>query len=794
MSDQKFVTEPAIRTKETVSTVMWDVVLALIPCWIAGIIFFGWAAVWIVLLSTITAVLCEAVILRYHPRNLFGDGSAVVTGMLVGLILPTTVPWWIPVLGSVFAIALVKMAFGGLGHNIFNPAIGARTILLLGFTKHMVKYTVPFDTVTTVTPLLTASSFDWTFVWGNIGGSIGETSVIAILIGAVYLLYRKQIDWRIPVGYVGSAFLVAWLWDMDPWMAITTGGLLFAAAFMATDMVTSPTTPLGRVLFGIGCGIITIFVRKYTSYPEGVSFAVLVMNASVPLIDRYSVPLRFGAVRDKSREQITRTTVAVAVVICLAWGAFALIVNYTPEDVVVVAEGVYLPLEETLGTDAYQVTEMDGKTYYHLGEWASPEKIAFTGEASGYHGPIYFYLVVDSEGVIEYIQVLNHREDPGLGALITKDNFLNQFLGLDADGGMSFGVDIQGITGATVSSRALMRGVNDAVSKFMNAFHAAKTTQQPVWNDGVYTGQADSFGGSLTVGVTISGGMISEVIVTSHHDTPGVSDRAIAVIPERIVAANGIDVDIVSGASVTSDAIIAAVNDGLTQAATGATMTAKGALGAAEKALDGGGSLVPPESESTTEIDLGDGTYHASGRGFSGDLTLAVMIENGVLSAIEVVEHNDTPPIAQMAFDHMFPAIIAAHGPVDATTGATYTANGILTAVVAVLNGEGTLVTSDVSSKSEPIAMTVSDGVFHGSGKGFKGEIKVNVTVANGKIVTIEVVEHNDTPPIAQMAFDQMIPAIVEKQSLVDATTGATFSGEGLLEAVQMAVSGKEAN
>ncbi len=166
--------------------------------------------------------------------------------------------------------------------------------MLLAFTSQLVKFTLPFDVVTGATPLLSERVFSWPLVWGNVAGSIGETSVIAILLGAAYLLYKGHINWRIPVGYVGSAFALAVLWGLDPWYTITAGGLLFAAVFMATDMVTSPVTPSGQLLFGIGCGVLTLVIRQYTPFPEGVTFAVLTMNALAPALESLTIPNIFG--------------------------------------------------------------------------------------------------------------------------------------------------------------------------------------------------------------------------------------------------------------------------------------------------------------------------------------------------------------------------------------------------------------------------------------------------------------------------------------------------------------------
>lgn len=558
---------PVIRTPDTTERIMWDVVLALVPAWIASVILFGVQAVWIVIFSTFTAVITEAIILRYPftLKAIFGDGSAVVTGLLLGLILPSTVPWWIPVIGSVFAITLGKLVFGGLGNNIFNPALVGRAILALGFTAHMVKYAAPFDVVTQATPLMIMHKFDWSLVWGNVGGSIGETSVIAIVIGGLYLFYRGHIGWRIPIGYLGTTFIVAWLWGLDPWMAITTGGLLFAAVFMATDMVTSPVTPMGRLLFGCGCGFLTIFLRQFTAFPEGVTFAVLTMNAVVPLLDQFTVPVVFGA--SKSREQRFRTTIAVVVIITIAGCVLAVVNKFVPEHKMIVAEGVYLPLVETLGSEDYQLATIDDKIYYYVGELETPEKVGFIGFEQGYHAPIYFYLVVDGSGTILHIQILSHSDDPGLGSLVTRDTFLDQFIGLDFESDLALGADIIGVTGATVSSRAVISGVNKELIKYMAAFYGDHEKEKPVQLiDGVHAGQANSFGGLMQVEVTVRDGRIADVKIVKHQDTVGISDEAILLMPERIVTANNPDVDVVAKATVSSKGIIAAVKDALSKA------------------------------------------------------------------------------------------------------------------------------------------------------------------------------------------------------------------------------------
>ena len=760
-------TGPYLRSPVTIESTMRDVLISLVPALAAGVIFFGLRALWIVILSTAAAMVAEMVLLRrpFTKEGLFGDGSAAVTGVLVGLILPSTTAWWIPVIGSFIAIAVVKLPFGGLGYNIFNPALGARAILLLAFTSQMVRFTLPFDTVTGATPLLTMTSFDWSLIWGNVGGSIGETSVIAILLGAAYLLYKGHIDWRIPAGYVGAAFVVALLWGLNPWVTIFAGGLLFGAVFMATDMVTSPVTPMGQLLFGVGCGVLTVFIRKFTSLPEGVTFAILAMNAVVPILDRLTMPQRFGV--GIPREQRFQGT-AVGVVVTAAVVLLAIMIGTPAQEAQpVFSGGNYLPIAEMLGTSQFSVEEIDGNRYYTVrDEDGSLTGAAFVAEQRGFHGPIKFLVALDDEFAITDLRVLEHQEDPGLGALVAKPSFLEQFVGMGSDSAFSLGADIDGVSGATISSRAMATGVRRALEGFMDAFFP-KTEVAAGWSDGTYTGEADSFGGRLTVEVVVSGGQIADVSVLAHSDTPGISDGAIANIPGRIVAANDTKVDAVSGATITSEAIMSAVENALSEAAV------------------------------DMAVGWADGTYKGSAAGFSGQIEVEVTVSSGQIADVKVVSHSDTPGISDSAINTIPGRIVEANSPeVDIVSGATYTSEGIIAAVRSALespaDAEAATAVEDAPATAEGFEITVSDGTYRGVGQGFGGELVVDVTVSGGKITDITVVEHEDTPFLADPAIEELVPAIIEAQGAIDVYSGATMTSKGLFEAVEKAVSGEE--
>ncbi len=290
---------------------MYLVVAALIFPTAAGVFFFGFQVLSAIAVAIVAAVVTEYGVKKLRGRPFIMDGSAVVTGILLALVLPPTMPLWMIAVGSIFSIAIVKEAFGGLGFNIFNPALGGRAFLMacwLEETTTWVPTRLMPDAVTTATPLGLA------FVWegdklslyrnlflGNVGGSMGETSALAILIGGGLLLALGIIEWRIPVAYIGTVALLTWAWPgQDPIFHVLAGGLMLGAFFMATDYVTSPITYRGKLIFGVGCGVVTVIVRLLGGMPEGVCFSILLMNALTPIIDRYTMVRPFGLKRVKS--------------------------------------------------------------------------------------------------------------------------------------------------------------------------------------------------------------------------------------------------------------------------------------------------------------------------------------------------------------------------------------------------------------------------------------------------------------------------------------------------------------
>ncbi|MCL2500851.1 MAG: RnfABCDGE type electron transport complex subunit D [Defluviitaleaceae bacterium] len=304
---------PHIRSSNSIDKTMRLVLLALSPAAVMGVFFFGVRALLIIVISVASAVLFEAGYQKLTRRPVtVTDGSAIVTGLLLAMILPPALPLWMPIVGAFAAIVLVKQLFGGLGHNFINPALAGRAIIMAAYalpmTTAFIAPRIGVDTITSATPLLLLESGDFypqasdfvALLIGNVGGSIGETAAIAILAGGIFLLATKVITWHIPVSFIVSAGVMM-VFDPGGFSGVLAayhllaGGLLLGAFFMATDYPTSPVTPMGKIIFGAGCGVITMVIRLYGGYPEGVGYAILLMNLTVPLIDRYVRPRILGA-------------------------------------------------------------------------------------------------------------------------------------------------------------------------------------------------------------------------------------------------------------------------------------------------------------------------------------------------------------------------------------------------------------------------------------------------------------------------------------------------------------------
>ena len=300
MSKYVISSSPHLRDNVSTTSIMRDVCIALLPAAVAGVLFFGYRSAIILALSVAAAVLSEWLYCKAaHCRNTIGDFSAVVTGMLLAMNLPVSIPLWQAVFGALVAIVAVKGLFGGIGKNFANPAITARIVMFLAFSKTMTAWVFP-DAVSSATPLAmmaNGESVDYlTLLLGNHGGCLGETSALALLIGFAYLLIRGVISWHTPVCFVGTVFVMSLILGQDAVGQILSGGLMLGAIFMATDYSTTPSTNWGRVLFGIGAGLLTVLIRFYGAYAEGVSFAILFMNILTPYLSKWTETKPFGGV------------------------------------------------------------------------------------------------------------------------------------------------------------------------------------------------------------------------------------------------------------------------------------------------------------------------------------------------------------------------------------------------------------------------------------------------------------------------------------------------------------------
>lgn len=304
-------TAPHIRSEQNTQSLMRDVIIALLPTTAAGIFFFGLSAAMVIALSVVSCVLFEYLWQRITKQPIrISDLSAAVTGLILGLNLPSTAPWWMPVIGALFAIVVTKQLFGGIGDNFLNPALVARAVLLASWPARMTgatAYAIPTmwsgaDAVTSATPLAGYEASTMDLFLGNIPGTIGEVCKAAILLGLVYMLVRKVITWRIPVVFLAVFAVLSLLVGENPVVELLSGGVLFGAVFMATDYTTSPMTPNGQYIYAALCGVLVCVIRNFGAYPEGVTYAILIGNIVTPLLDKYSRPKLYGKPKKEKKE------------------------------------------------------------------------------------------------------------------------------------------------------------------------------------------------------------------------------------------------------------------------------------------------------------------------------------------------------------------------------------------------------------------------------------------------------------------------------------------------------------
>ena len=751
---------PHIQDFDTIEKTMWNVVLALIPAIFTAVYLFGTYALYLVFA---TVVACIVVELPYHRNKsgfnkILGDGSAVVTGVILGLSLPPTAPWWIPLVGGVLAILVGKQLFGGLGNNIFNPALVGRAILAISWTLYMTQWTTPFDGVSTVTPLSSpaASASYWELFIGNVPGSIGETSAIMLLIGAAYLYYKGYLDLRISLSYLAAAGFTALLLGTDPLFTILAGSLIFGAFFIATDMVSSPSTRSGRLAYGIGCGVLTVVIRVFTAYPEGVTFAVLIMNGFAHLFDTLLEGYKFGQIGLK-KKRITQVGVVVLATVIFALFAYGGTL-ITDTDFLQQHHRVFDKHAATFfpQADGFNMLEDLHRDRFLAEVTHGHERLGFLAYVHriGYSGSIENMIAIDPEGKVVGSKIIEHEESSTLGAQIEKDNFRNQFIGLTYEdltptlGGGDFRLDT--ITNATLSSIATAQTFETALELVNRQLEGNKYDyfEMPT---GRYVGTGSGMWGEMTAEVIIEDGFLIDVNVLRHKDTPHVARSAFERMETRVISAQSTDVDTVSGS----------------------TMSSRGMLSAIDDALAGGRVALQP-----ARFDIADGTYTGTAAGMIGDIVVEVEIQDGEVVDIVILEEEETTYLAEPAYQLLKERVLTQQSTeVDLVSGATMTSRGFLAAIA-------NAVTID-----EDFVIPVDDGTYEGRAEGYMGEIVLEVTIEEGELTEINVIEHQETEDLALPAFDQLEEDVIRAQTTgVDTVTGATGSSEGFLRAIENAL------
>ena len=522
---------PHIRGSETTRTIMLDVIIAMCPALIWAIIYFGVEALLLTAVSVIGCVVFEGLYrkLMHKPQSV-GDLSAVVTGMLLAFVCPATTPLWMILIGDFFAIVVVKQLFGGIGKNFLNPALAGRAALLASYagtmtswlpagTKAAIGGGMPVDVVSAATPLayLKTGNMDGLkeiasvgdMFLGKIGGSMGEISALMLLIGGVYLLWRKVINWQTPVAYIATVAVLTLLFPKAgsgvEYMlySIFGGGLFLGAFFMATDYATSPVTAKGQLIYGIGCGLFTVFIRYFGSYNEGVCYSIMVMNCCTALIDKYTKPVRFGVVKSEggSREMsnevknkvdmdpkyIIKLTVTLFLTCMVVAGVLGWVNSITKDKIAAITwEKTVTAMKEVISaddfSDAMDLTDdmtaaatAQGGTLaavYQAQSGGQPIGYAINVESSGSQGTISMMVGIDMDGAVTGVSIVTNSETSGIGSkvmgnepLTNGTGVLDQFIGKSAaDGTLSVGSNVDAITGATVSTKGVTTGVNAALA------------------------------------------------------------------------------------------------------------------------------------------------------------------------------------------------------------------------------------------------------------------------------------------------------------------------------------------
>lgn len=451
---------PHVTAAHSTRSLMLDVIIALAPAALAGIFFFGVNALLILCISVLSCVLAEVLFNFVRKKALtVTDLSAIVTGLILGMNLPSTVPFYIPIIGGFFAIIIVKMLFGGLGRNFANPAATARIFLMLAYTSVMTKFIAPNtsfaeifslgDATLAATPLGGAKASFLQLLLGNVAGCIGETSALAILIGGAYLIIKRVIDFRIPLIYLLTVAFLSFAIGGSvnhSLFALLSGGLMFGAFFMATDYATSPKTKANRVLYAIGLGLFTVLIREFGAYPEGVSLSIVIMNLFVPFMDKLMLPIRFGSAK---KEILKPVLLCVSLVMSLTLVIAAPLTMYKDENIALERAGYNIGYVHTKIINSQYMIESTGFLDEEKSEWVT----------------LKIFIEADKITKIKYVD--SELSFGGKDQALTKDYLENYYVNLTD-------VDSVSAVKTTYASEAVVNGINGGIKIYKQYLEGGK--------------------------------------------------------------------------------------------------------------------------------------------------------------------------------------------------------------------------------------------------------------------------------------------------------------------------------
>lgn len=474
---------PHIRKKDTLERVMYDVVIALLPCMASAVYYFGWEAVKIMVAAVASGLLTEAVMARMMKKSwkCIFDGSGLVTTLLLALILPNLTPLWMVALGSIFGIGVGKMAYGGVGENIFNPALVGRIFMMISFPSTLYKfYTADGTAGATVFPTVKYMGADWLatniggkaelykslFIGKDILGSMGEINKGAILIGFLYLGFRKRLKWKVPLMVVVTSGILSYFYGEDPVLSILSGGLIFGAVYMCTDMVSGPVTENGKAFFAVFVGACAFLIRKYTSHPVGIGYAILLGNVISPLINKYTEPRVYG--KDRNMKKIYGI---LSVLILFISGIFILtgLDKISQKRKEIREEKLMSQVKSYIFQKDLRYEEEEGiyyEGYVFIPAYDEIENKYYLvlGEARGYGSKmIKFAMGITPNKKIAGVRILESSETEGLGSNITDEKWMEHWRGMDSD--YKFDKEKDAAAGATYTYKNIHKTFNEVLIK-----------------------------------------------------------------------------------------------------------------------------------------------------------------------------------------------------------------------------------------------------------------------------------------------------------------------------------------